>query len=271
MRPHSGEELSLRNLASLHLSLAVRADALLAHAPGIGLHSAVLLTLFHSTVPSPVCQSADNAVFCVRQASELHEMPRARGIGMARPKKKKVEKVEEVEEVEEEETPESPPAPEPPAPPSPPRKPMKPVAAESPSKSVLVRTQQESRRSIKKLTREADAMVATAKLCLDDAHRRFDRQMADMERDEGRKLPLKKPSPSSQLMKAAGVEKRFVQAHMEFYKALYEASRVYAECYDAEIAVKDAKIARLKRQLRVARFARRRRRGWSTTRVRFSL
>ena len=136
MRPHSGEELSLRNLASLHLSLPVRADALLAHAPGIGLHSAVLLTLFHSTVPLPACRSSDNAVFCVRQASELHEMPRARGIGMARPKKKKVEKVEEVEEVEEEETPESPPAPEPPAPPSPPRKPMKPVAAESPSKSV---------------------------------------------------------------------------------------------------------------------------------------
>ena len=210
-------------------------------------------------------------MFYVPQVFELLEMPRARGIGMARPRKKKVEEVDEVEEAEKDENPESPPAPEPPAPPSPPRKPMKPVAAESPSKSVLVRTQQESRRSIKKLTREGNAIVAIAKRCLDDANRRYDRQMADMERDEGRKLPLKKPSPYSQLMKAAGVEKRFVQAHMEFYKALYEASRVYAESYDAEIAVKDAKIARLKRQLRVARFARRRRRGWSTTRVRFSL
>ena len=121
------------------------------------------------------------------------------------------------------------------------------------------------------MTREADAMVAAAKRCLAVAVRRFDRQMADMERDERRKLPLKKPSPVSQLLKASGVEKRYIQAHVQFYKTLFDASRVYAECYDAQIAVKDAKIARLTRQLRVAKLARRRRRGWSTTRVRFSL
>ena len=72
-------------------------------------------------------------------------------------------------------------------------------------------------------------------------------------------------------MKACRVEQRWAEAQIKYYKSMLEVRRAIACIADAEIAVRDAKIARLSRQLRIAKLARRRRRGWSTTRVRFAL
>ena len=106
---------------------------------------------------------------------------------------------------------------------------------------------------------------------LEIARLRFERQVDDMARDERRKLPLKKPSPTWQLQKAHRVELRWAEAQIKCYVALLEASRAL-ECVSAAIIdARDAKIARLSRQLRIAKLARRRQRGWSTTRVRFAL
>ena len=73
------------------------------------------------------------------------------------------------------------------------------------------------------------------------------------------------------LQKAHRVELRWAEAQTKFYKAMWEAARAFA-CVDAaEVDVRDAKIARLQRQLKVARGRKKLRRGWSTTRVRFML
>ena len=194
-------------------------------------------------------------------------MGRYRGIGMPRAKKKKVEEVEEVQEDQGDE----PPSPDPPPPPSPPRKPSRAVAPESPSKSVLLRAQQKSRATIRKKFKEAKAIQVAAYRDLDVAKRRFSRQVDDIHRDENRKLPLKKPSPTWHLQKAHRVELRWAEAQTKFYKAMWEAACAFA-CVDAaEVDVRDAKIARLQRQLKVARGRKKLRRGWSTTRVRFML
>ena len=111
-------------------------------------------------------------------------MGRYRGIGMPRAKKKKVEEVQEDQGDE-------PPSPDPPPPPSPPRKPSRAVAPESPSKSVLLRAQQQTRATIRKKAKEGKAIEAAARRDLDVAMRRFSRQVNDIDRDENRKLPLK--------------------------------------------------------------------------------
>ena len=73
------------------------------------------------------------------------------------------------------------------------------------------------------------------------------------------------------LQKAHRVELRWAEARTKFYKAMWEAALAFA-CVDAaEVDVRDAKIARLQRQLKVARGRKKLRRGWSTTRVRFML
>ena len=102
-------------------------------------------------------------------------MGRYRGIGMPRAKKKKVEEVEEVQEDQSDE----PPSPDPPPPPSPPRKPSRAVAPESPSKSVLLRAQQQTRATIQKKAKEGKAIEAAARRDLDVAMRRFSRQVDD--------------------------------------------------------------------------------------------
>ena len=197
-------------------------------------------------------------------------MGRYRGIGMPRAKKKKVEEVEEVQEDQGDEPP-SPDPPPPPTAPSPPRKPSRAVAPESPSKSVLLRAQKQARATIRKKDKEGRAIHEAAKRDLDWAMRRFSRQVNDIDRDEKRKLPLKKPSASWHLEKAHRVELRWAEARCKFYRAMWEAANAF-RCGDAaEIEVKDAKIARLERQLKVARRRKKFRRGWSTTRVRFML
>ena len=115
---------------------------------------------------------------------------------------------------------------------------------------MLLRAQQKSRATIRKKFKEAKAIQVAAYRDLDVAKRRFSRQVDDIHRDENRKLPLKKPSPTWHLQKAHRVELRWAEARTKFYKAMWEAALAFA-CVDAaEVDVRDAKIARLQRQLK---------------------
>ena len=62
-----------------------------------------------------------------------------------------------------------------------------------------------------------------------------------------------------------------MEARYMWLGAHYAAGLIDVEIAKAEAHVKDLKIHRLKCQLRVARRSRRKRRGWSTTRVRFHI
>ena len=57
-------------------------------------------------------------------------------------------------------------------------------------------------------------MMAAAGRDLETARRRFFRQVDDIDRDEHRKLPMKKPEPFWHYMKACRVEQRWAEAQM---------------------------------------------------------
>ena len=78
-------------------------------------------------------------------------------------------------------------------------------------------------------------------------------------------------SPVLALNRMHKAELEYRAAHEKVVGACFLAAEADATVLRAQMAVKDAKIARLIRQLRVARRARCKRRGWSTTRVRFEL
>ena len=126
------------------------------------------------------------AVPCVPQLLRLSKMPRARGIGMRRPNKKKVEVVEVVEEAPTEETPQ----PEPPSPPSPPRKPPEVKPPASPSKTKLTNAQRDARRNAKAAAKSGIQQIAAASRLLKAAVRKFGRKLDRINSDARRKLPL---------------------------------------------------------------------------------
>ena len=64
---------------------------------------------------------------------------------------------------------------------------------------------------------------------------------------------------------------QYMEARYMFLGAALLAVEIDVEIAKAEAHVKDLKVHRLKCQLRVARRSRRKRRGWSTTRVRFHI
>ena len=145
------------------------------------------------------------------------------------------------------------------------------VAAESPSKSVLLRAQREARIMAKKKAAEARALITEHQQAYELAGRVFDAKLKRIETESQAKNPSRKFS-------AARVAARIDKATAELSEARYRrlgavllACEADGEVLRAQIACKEAKIARLRRQLRVARRTRRNRRGWSTTRVRFSL
>ena len=192
-------------------------------------------------------------------------MGRYRGIGMPRAKKKKVEEVEEVEEVPEEahETPE----PEPP--PSPKPSTRRAVAPESPSKSLLFAAQKDARKVARKAAREARAFVTQAERKYEEVKAVFERRIKRLTVEENRKLPVKKPPAWRQLMKTSQAELDLSKGLNQLLQGHLRALRAHGRVDAAEIELRDAKIVRLKRQLRIAKRPKGARRGWSTTRVRF--
>ena len=84
-----------------------------------------------------------------------------------------------------------------------------------------------------------------------------------------RKPPAKALSPTLALNRMHKAEIEYRTAHEKVVGACLLAAEADATVLRAQIAVKDAKIARLSRQLKVARRRKKFRHGWSTTRVRF--
>lgn len=194
-------------------------------------------------------------------------MPRYRGVGMPRAKKKAVAVAEVVDEV-----PTPPPEPaEPPPPPSTPPRKSKPVKAESPSKSVLLTAQRRARSIRNKLSKKTAEKMERANAMLEAEDLLFGRRIKELQRLENLKLPVKKPPASQQLQKASKAEMCMERARYNHLMTKYEVATELHELYEAELVVQERKIARLERQLRVARRAKKRRRGWSTTMVRFLL
>ena len=191
-------------------------------------------------------------------------MGRYRGIGMPRAKKKKVAVEEAVEEVEAE----PPEVPEPPSPPSTPPKTTKVVKAESPTKSLLLKAQQRTQRLEKKVAKKTAETMERANALLQTEQRLFESRFKRLERLE-QNTP--KPSPSGQLQKAHAAEMALSKAYYNHLAARYDVASELVSLYEADVAAKDAKIVRLQRQLRVAKRAKKYRRGWSTTRVRFAV
>ena len=65
---------------------------------------------------------------------------------------------------------------------------------------MLLRAQQQTRATIQKKAKEGKEIEAAARRDLDVAMRRFSRQVADIDRDENRKWPLKNASAKSELV-----------------------------------------------------------------------
>ena len=103
------------------------------------------------------------------------------------------------------------------------------------------------------------------------AGRIFDSKMKRIEGDANRKKPAKSIGPYKALSRINKAENDLMEARYTHLGAVLLSAEADIEVLEAQATAKDAKIARLRRQLRVARRTRRKRRGWSTTRVRFSL
>jgi len=144
-------------------------------------------------------------------------------------------------------------------------------SAESPSKSRLLAAQKEARAVSRKAAREAQAVVANAERSFDTAKALCESRYKRLAAAERRKLPVKKPSPIGQLLKASQAQLDMKEAVIKLLQAHLRARDADARVDAAQIALRDAKIVRLQRQLRVAKRAKRARRGWSTTRVRFEI
>ena len=83
---------------------------------------------------------------------------------------------------------------------------------------------------------------------------------------------VKKPSPTGQLLKASQAQLDMKEAVIELLQAHLRALDADARIDAAQIALRDAKIVRLQRQLACRQAGQKRaRRGWSTTRVRFEI
>ena len=196
--------------------------------------------------------------------STLLDMGRYTGVGMPRAKKAKPAPA-----------PAPPPAPPTPAqPPDPPPTPPKPnriVAPESPSKTQLLRAQRLARITAKKKAAESKKLVTEHYEAYEVAGRLFDSKLKRIEAESLAKNPSRKFSVARATARLDKALAELSEARYRHLGAVLLACEADVEVLQAQNACKDAKIARLRRQLRVARRTRRKRRGWSTTRVRFSL
>ena len=189
----------------------------------------------------------------VRQLLLLRKMPRARGVGMPRAKKKKVNEVKTAEEdpVEDKD------ADEPPPPPSPPPKPKDVKPPPSPSKIKLTNAQRDARRQATAMAKSGVEQVAAAARLMQAAVRKFGRKNARIDSDARRQLPLKPPRPAQLLTRSYEAELEYAKAQITCgeitaigYKILWRAAQI-------EQSALRAKIGLLKRQCRLSR----RRRG----------
>ena len=71
--------------------------------------------------------------------------------------------------------------------------------------------------------------------------------------------------------RVCNAELRLAEAERSYWRSKWEVSESYCEAFVAEQEALRAKIARLTRQLKVAKRPRGLRHGWSTTRVRFNV
>ena len=192
------------------------------------------------------------AVPCVPQLLRLLKMPRARGIGMRKPQKKKVEVVARAEEEPSQQVE----ACEPPSPPSPPRKPPEVKPPPSPSKLKLTNAQRDARRQANAFAKSGVEQVEAASRLLQKALRKFSRQLSRLESDGRRKLPLKPPRPFEILRRSYEAELEYAEANVACeqltavgYKILWRAAQI-------EQSALWAKIGLLKRQCRLRKLRR---------------
>jgi hypothetical protein len=174
-----------------------------------------------------------DGLFYVPQAFFHLAMPRARGIGMARPKKRKVEAVEQVTQ----DMVEEPPPPEPPAPPSTPPKKVTVVAPQSPSQTLLLKAQRRARLFVDTAKKRTHEKMERANGLLEAEYKKFEAVTKALERAEAAKL---KPSPSGQLQKAHKAEIALERARYSHLVAKYDAALDLVSVCEAEIAAKDA-------------------------------
>ena len=143
------------------------------------------------------------------------------------------------------------------------------VKPQSPSQTLLLKSQRQARVFVKKAQKQMEKNLERANSLFEAETRVFDAKMNSLERAEKRKP---KPSPVGQLQKAHKAQLAYERARHAYTIAKYGLAADLVTICERQIAAKDAKVRRLMRQLRVARRrAKRLRRGWSTTRVRFSL
>ena len=123
------------------------------------------------------------------------------------------------------------------------------------------------------LTKKKDAeftkLVIKHEKALVLAERIFDAKMRRIELESKWKPPRRVLDPFNGLKRITKAELELQEARYIRLGVLLLACEADTEVLRAQGAAKDVKIARLKRQLQVARCTRRKRRGWSTTRVRF--
>ena len=177
---------------------------------------------------------------------------------MPKPKKAKVPVSQTVAEVLAEE----PPAPEPPAPCSPLPNKLTVVKPESPSQSLLLRAQRKARHVLSRMESAAPKRLQNADDRLQVALRTYSAKLNALEKAEKRK---QKPSEVGQVQKAYKAELAYEMAKHEHTQSRWEVTVDLLTAYKALLAEGSAKVARLRRQLRMARRAKWLRRGWSTT------
>ena len=123
----------------------------------------------------------------------------------------------------------------------------------------------------KKKAAEARALLTEHQQAYELAGRVFDAKIKRIETESQAKNPSRKFSAARAAARIDKATYELSEARYRRLGAVLMACEADSEVLLAQIACKDAKIARLRRQLKVARRTRRKSRGWSTTRVRFSL
>ena len=221
------------------------------------------------TFPSSALRRASSLTrACLRAIrtglSTLLDMGRYTGVGMPRAKKAKPAPA-----------PAPPPAPptpaQPPDPPPTPPKLTRIVAPESPSRTLLLRAQRLARITAKKKAAESRKLLTEHQQAYEVAGRLFDSKLKRIETESHAKNPSRKFSAARAAARIDKATAELSEARYTLLGAVLLACEADGEVLLAQSACKDAKIARLRRQLRVAQRTRRKRCGWSTTRVRFSL
>ena len=189
----------------------------------------------------------------VRQLLLLRKMPRARGIGMPRAKKKKVNEVKTAEEdpVEDKD------ADEPPPPPSPPPKPKHVKPPPSPSKTKLTNAQRDARRQANTVAQSGVEQVRAAARLMQAAVRKFTRKNARIDSDARRKLPLKPLGPVQLLRRSYEAELEYAKTQITCEQATAIGYKILWRAAQMEQSALWAKIGLLRRQCRLCR----RRRG----------